>query len=410
MSDYAVNQSWDAYFYKYSDYLDLVPTWEKILKDAFSLVLLLASIYFPRRKILDFSPNINLQRYYLSFILLFFLSLSNLFASRDVTNLTLFTIVAVIRPFLITASLLFFCHKHLNFFYFRIILECVNIIGIIQVYHSFLQRNSAIINNGLDWLHSGSARSVGTFADPNTLGRFLALLIMVNLFMLPPNIIRFFLIISYGIALFFTGSRASLLIIGIFILLFVAIKLSRQSIASTRAKNLTFAFLLTVPLLQFLLLRINLISNRADDTASPLQDGRYHILFNLINRLNPYEFIFGNYLGYGSNALILTGYDGSNFLSDSTPASLIGQFGITGLLLFILIVINLFKQTPRHININNSQDYLVLTGDLLQSRNALSFYLIISCFTTIIFESYAVIPILLGLIFYDNLDLKNIKF
>jgi len=404
VAEYAINVSWNAYYYSKASYISLVPSWQKALKDLFAFLLLLGSLWFPRT-----TPNQGLNKnnalvicYALSLVILSIAILRSIDS-----NFTVIMIFSCLRPFLLVVAIFVFCHRHLQPYYLRWVLEAINILALIQVFYAYLQRRAAIIHNGFDWFHSGSARAVGTFISPNTMALFLALVFYLNYSILPPHKFRFLMLPLCAIGIFFTGSRTGLIIIAL-IWIIESYKKIGKAYKINMFKDKYLAVFIALPILFsifiFTLRNVNSISGRV--SSSTMTDGRLIIFNSLIKESDILSLLFGHHLGFGSNiAKTLFETSGKSndtfFLSDSTFASLLAQFGILGLLITgIIIYIFLQKNTYNIIHTNKPYIALLFTGKLKKEKTCFFIYLISILATIIIFEFYAVLPIIVSLLFY----------
>ena len=405
VAEYAINVSWDAYYYQKTSYISRVPNWQKGLKDLFALLLLVGSLWFPRT-----TPNQYLvKNKQLKICYALSLAILGIAIARSIaSDFTLFMIISSLRPFLAVVAAFVFCHRHFQPYYFRWVLEAINVLALIQIYYAYWQRRSAITYNGFDWLHSGSARAVGTFIGPNTMALFLALVFYLNYSVLPPHKFRFLILVLCGIAVFFTGSRTGLVII-MMIFLIESYKKITTRYKFNIFKGKLLAVFIGVPLFSTLFILIirntNSISGRA--SSSTVNDGRVGIFESLINQSDAPSLLFGHHLGFGSNIVqtlaqlsVTDRLEKDFFLSDSTLASVLAQFGILGLLIIISIIYIFLAKNPQVIYTNNPSMVLMFTGKLTKEKTSFVIYLISTFATIIIFEFYAVLPIIISLLFY----------
>ena len=405
VAEYAIKVSWDAYYYKKIGYISLVPNWQKGLKDLFAFLLLIGSLWFPAT-----TPNQDLVKnkslticYALSLVIL------GIAIARSISSdFTLIMILSCLRPFLPLVALFVFCHRHLQSYYLRWVLEAINVLVLIQVFYAYLQRKNGLDYNGIDWLNSGAVRAVGTFIEPNTMALFLGLSFYINLSVLPPHKWRFLILLLCGIGIFFSGSRTGLSMI--FILGVIAFFRRIDSTYNLNMfKDKLLSLFLVIPLISTLFIvtinNVNSISGRA--SSSTIGDGRVGMFQSLIDQSDIPSLLFGHHLGYGSNivqtlsALSKKTSDESNFfLSDSTLASLLGQFGICGILVVGILIYILFQKMPKFIYTENPYLALVFTGNLNKDKIGFLVCLIFILATIIIFEAYALLPILTSILFY----------
>ena len=407
VAEYAIKVSWDAYYYKKIGYISLVPNWQKGLKDLFAFLLLIGSLWFPAT-----TPNQDLVKnkslticYALSLVIL------GIAIARSISSdFTLIMILSCLRPFLPLVALFVFCHRHLQSYYLRWVLEAINVLVLIQVFYAYLQRKNGLDYNGIDWLNSGAVRAVGTFIEPNTMALFLGLSFYINLSVLPPHKWRFLILLLCGIGIFFSGSRTGLSIILILGVIAFFRKIDSIYGINMFKNKLSIASLFLIMPLIFILFtvtikNVNRISGRA--SSSSTSDGRIDIFQSLIDQSDILSLLFGHHLGYGSNIVqtlsVLSGktLDESNFfLSDSTLASVLGQFGICGLLIVGSLIYILFQKMPKFMYTENPYLALVFTGNLNKDKIGFSVCLISILATIVIFESYVLLPILTSILFY----------
>ena len=404
VAEYAIKVSWNTYYYQKSSYISLVPDWQKGLKDLFAFLLLIGSLWFPATTPnQDLIKNKDLTTCYALSIVVLGIAIARSIAS----NFTLVMIFNSVRPFIHLVGLFVFCHRHLQPYYLRWVLEAINVLALIQVFYAYWQRQSALQYNNIDLLNSGTARAVGTFIGPNTMALFLAIVFYINLSVLPQRKWRFLILLLCGVGIFFSGSRT-----GLSLILMLSIIASHRKINKVYiniSKNNLLNLLITMPIISIIFINIinnvNSISSRA--FSSTTIDGRVDIFISLIDRSDIWSLLFGHHLGYGSNIVqILSAssektLDNSTlFLSDSTLAFLLGQFGVCGLLVVGIVIYILFQKMPKFIYTENPYLALVFTGNLNKDKIGFLVCLIAILATIIIFETYAVLPILTSILFY----------
>jgi len=402
VAEYAIKVSWNAYYYQKGSYISLVPNWQKGLKDLFAFLLLLGSLWFPatiHSECLVKKKGLTIC-YTLSLIIL------GIAIARSISSsFTLEMIISSLRPFLPLVAVFVFCHRHFQPYYLRWVLETLSILALIQVFYAYLQRQSALKYDDLDWLNSGTARAVGTFIAPNSMALFLALVFYINLFILPTHKWRFLMFPLCGVGIFFTGSRTGLLIV--FILLAIAFykkikKTYKIDIFKDRLSGLILALPVIFTLLMVTVSNVNSISGRA--SSSTTSDGRLEMFKSLVNESDILSLLFGNHLGFGSNIVQTLASNSINrqsfFLSDSTVSSVLGQFGIGGILVLFSIIYILLQSRSKIMYTQHLAIVLVFTGKLKKEKIGLLVYLISTLATIIIFEFYAVLPILICLLFH----------
>lgn len=400
-AEYAINGHWHPYYYQKSNYIALVPNWQKLLKDAFLLLLLFFSLLLRSSShYVKFYKDKLLNITYTLCLLLLGIAL----AKNIDSDLSYSSIIVSLRPIVFVVSLFIFCHRHFNYYYLIQVLRGLNLLALLQVVYAILQRYTAVLNNGIGWLDCAGIRSTGTLAGPNSLGLFLALCFYTNIYILPWHKCRYFLLLLYTIGIFLSGSRTSFLII---ILLSIEIVFSKFS--TTYRKNTTvFAKLFGVsyilPVLLCLFPFIKYLNTRAGASESNF-GGRLEIFLNYISQVDIASILLGSYLGYGSNSIIIqeqatqTYYHINakiTFISDSTWTYLIAQFGLVGMLLFVAIVYLLWR---KYLSCRYSSFIPMFSINIGRLRIGFMIYFLCSSATIILFEFYAVLPILVSLLF-----------
>lgn len=407
VTQYALNGNWHPEYYKLQSYISMVSTPVKLLKDGFSFLLLAGSLFFhPTNPDRELKKNNLLAISYMFWLCLLGIGIARSIASDLSISLILFSL----RPIIIVIALFVFCHRHLNAFYLRWVLEAVNFLALVQIVYAFLQRSTAVKLNGVNWLSSGLVRSVGTFIEPNSMGLFLALCFYCNLSLLPFHRWRYFILGSLASAIYLSDSRTSLLIIGLILTekLYQASSRSYKILKDSLViKFIGFPLFLLTAL--FMLGQINQLSFRA--ASSSMYGGRLEIFINYINQTEPISLLFGRYISFGSNILqtlqknnaIVGAGDGDYFLADSTWASLLSQFGILGIYLALQVMSCIWK-TPLSCSSfsgDNCFDISHKPGFLI--------YGLFSSFTIILFEYYAVLPIFICLLFVLRTPKSSLK-
>lgn len=399
VAEYALKGHWHPDYYTFQDYISIVPTWQKVLKDGFACLLLAFSLIL---RPTNSAKNILRDKILtISYILCIFV-LSIAFARSVNSDFSLAIILSCLRPIAFVISLFVFCERHLNYYYLCYVLEGVNLLAIIQVFYAFSQRQSAVMQNGIAWFSSGYARSVGTFIGPNTLGLFLAITFFINLYILPWHNFRSLILVLCFYAVFLSDSRTSLLIT---ILLFIEyVVMTFISKLKFSIKDFYFIQIMVAGLIfvniTFLLDQVKNISVRGAQSTS--SGGRLEILLGYINSQDIFSILFGKSLAYGSNLVLTLQTDsdslgGNSFIADSTWTSLLSQFGIMGVVLAIGIICLLLR-SPQ----SNYLSYQSFTAIKKQSdfkKIGLLIYFLPASFTIILFESYATLPILITVVF-----------
>lgn len=405
LAEYALKESWYSDYSTRHDYISLVPVWQNGLKDLFAFLLLIGSLWFPAT-----TPNQDLMKtkglttcYALS-ILVLGIAIARSIAS----NFTFIFILISLRSCLHIVALFVFCHRHLQPYYLRWVLEAINVLALIQVFYASWQRQTDIQYNSVDLLSIGAVRSVGTFINPNTMAIFLAIVFYVNLSVLPQRKWRFLILLLCGVGIFFSGSRAGLSTILMLSLIASYIKIKKiYNINFNFIKNKILSLLITIPIISIIFINtveyVNSKGNRGDSSIQ--NDGRLGIFTSLIDKSDAWSLLFGHHLGFGSNILVRLNRDtpstyGQTFISDSTFTSLLSQFGVCGLLVTLSVTFILFKKRSKIIYSNNPYLFLTLRGNINQDKTGFFIYLIGTSMTAIVFESYAILPIVISILFY----------
>lgn len=401
-AEYALNGHWFSEFYRKEEYISIVPSWQKLLKDVLAFVLLVFSLFFRSTNTLERHQKEPFLKISYS-LLIFVISIS---LTRSIfTEFSASAIFISIRPLIITISIFLFCHRHLNNIYLIKVLEATNVLALVQVYYSFLQREAAVLFNGVSWLSSGGVRSVGTFTGPNSMGLFLALCIYFNIYILKWNKFRIGLFILYSITIFLSDSRTSILIVFLIFIEKAFDYLNRFFKSKKDFVFINFIHFVALPLIAtFSLNAVKDLSSRGANSS--VYGGRLEIFLDYAQQADILSILFGKHLGFGSNILqVLQDSQLSErsayFLADSTWAYLFSQFGILGMLLSLSILYYLFKSPYTYLNTRNNFNANKNGG----KKNGLIIYML-CCFSTIIvFEFYAVLPILISLAFFIKYQL-----
>jgi len=391
----ALNSPLSSGYYKDLTYISIVPTWLKLAKDVFALALLSFSLYFyPTNLKFNFKKNNSLS---IAYILLIFIVSFAIFRSID-TNFNISVIFFSMRPFVITASIFIFCHRHLNNYYFIKVLEVINILAVFEVFYSCLQRINVVTFIGIPWLSSGISRSVGTFTEPNSLGLFLALCVYFNIYILNWHKWRLLLILLYVSGIFLSDSRTALLITIILIFEKSLYKLTENFQKKQDLAILNFIRFIVLPTLAvYTIFIVKNISSRGANSS--ISGGRLEIFLNYFKNTDILSILFGNHLGFGSNILQLLAStnpaENNYFLADSTWTYLLAQFGILGVFIFLIILYFISK-----INVCYFQINLKITNNFISQILGILIYLFCCFSTIIIFEFYAALPIFICLLFF----------
>ena len=387
-------------YYKLKANIDNVSTLRRTLKDGVALVLLVGSLW-----VNPTHPNPQLQRngdlkllYGVGLALLAVALVRTLTTPLGLTNA-----LATLRPLVMSMALFVFCHRHLNPAYLRWVLEALNPLALLQVYYAYQQRNNSIDWHGVTFWSRGAVRSVGTFAEPNTLGLFLALVIYLNLSVLPPHPLRYGLVAAYATTiLYFADSRSGALLMAMVIILELYRWLSRLDPFLRRPAVLGLAIApLVLGLSYWLLGEISSSSVRGDMSDS--SGGRLGAVVGAVNSSGPIALLVGKYLGAGSNVLQVLNQVGSSsgmdlIISDSTLAALINQVGFLGVLVFVGIIYVLLRLPTSGLPLPGPEGRH-RSAPLRQERAGLVAILLLVGLTNVIFEMYALWPILVPLIF-----------
>ena len=397
-AEYALNGNWHPEYYTQQSFVSLIPTWQKILKDVLALLLLAFSLIW-----IPTTPTKNQQgNKVLPIIYALCLCSLSLAIARGVTsNLGFIEIIYALRPIIFAVSLFIFCHRHLNSYYLTYVLEGVNVLAIIQVFYAFIQRQSAVEQNNAEWLGIGFVRSVGTFIGPNTMGFFLVLAVLINIYILKINKWRYILAFIYAIGIFLSGSRTALLILVLLIIERFYDKLIQSSGTNRQRSLVKYIVILLTPIV--IVAAIQQVSDLSGRSSTPsMSGGRLEIILGYIDNTDAFSLLFGRHLGFGSEILLvlnrgnLLGVDSDSSslaIADSTWASLLYQFGIMGILLFVMIIYQLW-QLPEYF-------YYPTSTRLNYSNQKLGLliYTIGIASTSVLIESYAALSILVPLIF-----------
>jgi hypothetical protein len=399
-AEYALSGNWVIDYYHKQSYIDKVPAIQKAAKDILALLLLVASLYFR-------TTNANVALKYDRDLSIGYLicaaAVGIAFIKSLYTDLPTFILIASLRPLIFISSIFVFCHRHFHPYYFRWVLEAANLLTFVQVYYSVRQRSAAILHNGVTWLDSGSARAVGAFTEPNSMGLFLAFMFYVNISVLPPHKLRPLLLVMMAIGIFFTGSRASQMII---LVVFAATVYRRFWLPKESSVEDFFKKVVAIPLAMVAGLwfygQVNAYSGRGD--ASSATGGRLDILFSIAEQLDVNSLVFGKYLSYGSNLInTLNGRseEGGNvyLIADSTPAWLVSQFGLIGVFGVLCVVCCLFRSPALNRIVFLTSRSNPTWEKIERDRVGLIIYLFFSSTTIILLEFYAVLPLLIALLF-----------
>jgi hypothetical protein len=399
-TEYALNGNWLINYNSKQSYIDRVPAFQKAAKDVLAFLLLIGSLYFrPTNPKTTLKDDRDLSISYLICAAI----TSIAFIQSLYTRLPDFLVIASLRPIIFIISIFVFCHRHLHPYYLRWVLEAANLLTFVQVYYAVRQRNAAIIHNGVSWLDSGSARAVGLFTEPNAMGLFLAFMFYVNVSILPPNKFRPILLVMMTVGIFFTGSRASQLII----LTILATTFYRKFwIPKESSLEEFFKKVVSVPLAllagSWFYAQVNSFSGRGEGSSAT--GGRFDILLTIVNQLDLTALIFGKYLSYGSNVInVVTGRDDFGLrpylIADSTPAWLIGQFGLVGIFGVLYVAYCLFRSPTLQQIVFVSNRFKPRWEKIERDQVGLIVYLFFSSTTIILLEFYAVLPLLIAVLF-----------
>jgi hypothetical protein len=404
VSEYALNGNWHPEYYTRTSYILLVPTWQKVLKDLFTLLLLLSSALLPPTNTgSSLSDNRGLKVSYALCICVLGIAI----ARSVISELSLIAIISCLRPIFVICSIFLFAHRHLNRYYLRWVFEWTNLLAVIQVFYAVRQRLFAVLYNGVSWLDNGTVRSVGTFIGPNTMGLFLALVFYINIEVLPRQRWRYIFLVFCAIGVYFSGSRSATLIVVLIAYLKILNEI-KNSFKTVKERSLMMALgAISLPaVLILLILQVNSLNTRAAGTS--VSSGRIEILMSYIDGTDTFSLLFGKHLGFGSEILftlykngILKAESSSLFLADSTWASLVAQFGLLGLFAIFMTIYYLWR-TPEYITRPYKQ--AKFRNNLTAQRSGLLVYIAIISSVAVLQESYAVLPIILVLLFTLRLE------
>lgn len=233
------------------------------------------------------------------------------------------------------------------------------IVFLIVLFVCFLQTQFMLGYEGSTFFGS---RVIGTFNNPNTVGAFFAFIFMFFLFFRESKFyvsLLFCILAIYGILM--SGSRAAISIASFLLMLHIWIKL----------KNfyLKILYILALPVLLVLVYLILPILSGRERMISVLDDPRWNILFSIFNERSIFEVIFGSGIGYGSNTLnsitnslpkIFSVDKGLVTVTDSTISLLLLQFGIVGILMYVLTIISFtYKMGYKGMAISS---YIIILG------------------------------------------------
>ncbi|MFZ4641613.1 MAG: hypothetical protein ACOYMP_14625 [Nodosilinea sp.] len=387
-------------YYKLKENINGVSPLLRGLKDGLALLLLVGSLGFkPTNPNQRLQHNGDLKLLYRVGLLLLTIALLRALT----TPLSLAQIFTTLRPLIISAAIFVFCYRHLDPTYLRWLLEALNPLALLQVYYAYRQRNNSVDWHGVSFWSHGAVRSVGTFAEPNSLGLFLALVAYLNISVLPPHPLRYVLVIAYAATtIYFADSRTAALVIAIVLTLELYRHFSR--LERLLRNPLVIGFILGPLMLGFsywLLGQVNASSVRGG--MSDASGGRFEAVVGAINSSGPISILVGKYLGAGSNILqVLNQADSRDatdlILSDSTLAALINQVGLLGLMVFVGILYILLRLPTRGLPLPGPEDRHQ-PAPLRQERVGVAAILLVVGLTSVIFEMYAIWPILVPLIF-----------
>lgn len=386
-------------YYKLKANIDKIPTLRRTLKDGFALLLLVGSLWFKPTH-----PNPQLQHngdlkllYGLGLALLGLALLRTLATPLGLTNA-----LATLRPLVMSVALFVFCHRHLNPAYLRWVLEALNPLALLQLYYAYQQRINSVDWHGVTFWSRGAVRSVGTFAEPNTLGLFLALVVYLNLSVLPPHPLRYGLVAACAmVALYFADSRSAALLIAMLIILELYRRLSHLDPFLRRPAVLGLVIApLGLGMTYWLLGEISSSSVRGD--MGDNSGGRLGAVLGAVNSSGPIALLVGKHLGSGSNVLQMLNQASRSsgmdlIISDSTLAALINQVGLLGVVVFGGIIYVLLK-LPIHSSALPGVDSRRPPA-LRQERAGLVAILLLVGLSNVIFEMYALWPIIVPLMF-----------
>ena len=120
VANYALNGNWNPYYFQKQSYIELVPSWVKILKDIFALLLLFFSLWFRST-----TPKLGLKenRGLIICYALCLISLGIAIARCISSNYSITLVFTCLRLFIAVIAVFVFCHRHLHPYYFRWVFE-----------------------------------------------------------------------------------------------------------------------------------------------------------------------------------------------------------------------------------------------------------------------------------------------
>ena len=403
-STFAIFQDWDPYHYQKIKYISQTPSYQRFLKEALIVMLFIVTLLRkpirPKNKKNSFS---RLHYFYIAAIFIVSISIiRNLGTSVDIKIVMMAT-----RPIFYLLTLILFCHRHLNAAFLLRVLSYSNLVLILEFFYALLQRLQAVTHQGVSVISIGHMRSVGTFAGPNSLGLYLSLMLVINLYILDRLKYSLFYSVLCILGIYFTGSRTAFMIV-ILIVLFKLKENFLGNFSKVRVQKVMLDFLIFFPVLLYLPWYVKDISDRGGADAA-LIGTRREIFLNLFKNSDLFSILFGHYLGYGSNSVVTyqkeLGVDvgqSYSFIADSTPSYLIAQFGILVFPLIILFFYKLWFSKKRSFKARDPIAHM--------PKIPVIFYLVCSSLTIILFEFYAAIVVLIPLCFLlSEYPKKNIQ-
>lgn len=392
-SSFAIFQDWDPYHFQKARYISRTPSYQRFLKDILIIVLFICSIiYKPERSFIQKRRFSNLHIFYI--LSLFIIAIS--IARNLDTNVDIKLVLMSTRPMFYLLTLILFCHRHLNSVFLLKVLSYSNFLLVIQFIYAVLQRFQAVINQGISIFSLGHMRSVGTFAGPNSLGLYLSLMLIINLYVLRDSKYLSYFSSLCLVGIYLSGSRTSIMIA----ILVLALKLKDKIIgkfSNSLIQRFLFDLILFIPAFLYLPFYVKDISDRGGSDVA-LEGTRREIFTNLLSTSDIPSLLFGHYLGYGSNAVVtyqkeigVSLEQSYSFIADSTPSYLIAQFGFFVFPLIILFFLRLWF-SKNSLQFSNK-------SVIHKPKTAIFAYLLCSSLTIILFEFYVAMIILVPLCF-----------
>lgn len=189
----------------------------------------------------------------------------------------------------------------------------------------------------------GGYRLCGTFGNAAAMGAFCiaaSFVMMIN--SIKYGLISWNAVLSGGMCFFLSvtsGSRMSMMLVGITYLVIVNEFLGK--VTRIKRKQRIFVLLCLVVLLAFPLY-MNMIEHTGRGNLMVSGSTRLKILNSFFENSNLVHLLFGQGLGYGTNAAVNMGVEGSEIL-DGTINTILAQFGLLGIVVFLVLSIKEFR-------------------------------------------------------------------